>query len=100
MRLIYRSSQSQKDILEIAAYIAVDNLAAAEKWALTLDQNFVILAEKPNMGRNRPELARQLKSWPYGQYVIYYRARPDGIEVIRVLHGARKISRHQFRPQS
>jgi toxin ParE1/3/4 len=45
----------------------------------------------PAMGRNRQELAPSLRSFPVGKYVIYYRSIEEGIQIIRVLHGARDI---------
>ena len=43
------------------------------------------------MGRPRGELAPRLRSFPVGPYVLFYRPTPNGIEVARVLHGARDI---------
>jgi len=43
------------------------------------------------MDRCRDELAPGLRSLPVGNYVVFYRGREGGIEVIRVLHGARDI---------
>lgn len=45
----------------------------------------------PESGRKRPDLAPDLRSLPVGNQVIFYRPIPDGIQVIRVLHGARDI---------
>lgn len=33
-----------------------------------------------------------LRSSPVGNYLIFYRPLPDGIEILRVLHGARDIA--------
>jgi hypothetical protein len=43
------------------------------------------------MGRVRDELAADLRSFPFGRYVIFYEPIEDGIDVVRVLHGARDI---------
>lgn len=43
------------------------------------------------MGRARPELATGVRSFPFGRYVIFYAPLDDGIDVVRVLHGARDI---------
>jgi toxin ParE1/3/4 len=45
------------------------------------------------MGRLRPELVPKLRSFPVGEYVVFYRSIRDGIEVVRVLNGARDIGR-------
>jgi toxin ParE1/3/4 len=49
------------------------------------------LAKQPGIGRMRDELAIGLRSLPIGRYVIFYLSLADGIEIIRVLHGARDI---------
>ena len=52
------------------------------------------LAENPSLGRSRPELGRNIRSFPAGSYVIFYRAIDDGIEIVRVLHGAMDVPAH------
>jgi hypothetical protein len=36
-------------------------------------------------------LAPELRSFPVGRYVVFYRPQDDGIDVVRVLHSARDI---------
>jgi toxin ParE1/3/4 len=36
------------------------------------------------MGRARPELAPDLRSFPVGNYVVFYRPMPAGIILVRV----------------
>ena len=48
---------------------------------------------KPGIGRARPELRPDLRSFAVGRYVIFYRATREGIEVVRVIHGMRDIDR-------
>jgi toxin ParE1/3/4 len=43
------------------------------------------------MGRARPELRPDLRSFPCGAYLILYRAVDDGVEIVRVVHGARNL---------
>lgn len=44
------------------------------------------------MGRARVELGADLRSFPFGRYVIFYAPIEDGIDVVvRVLHSARDI---------
>ena len=45
----------------------------------------------PEMGRLRPELAPELRSWAMSEYVIFYRPVKDGILIARVLHGYRDL---------
>jgi toxin ParE1/3/4 len=50
-----------------------------------------MLVSNPGMGRKRDSLALNLRSFPVGNYLIFYRPINQGIEVIRILHGARDI---------
>ena len=43
------------------------------------------------MGRSRDELSPDVRSLPFGRYVILYLPLADGIDVVRVLHSARDI---------
>ena len=85
------TEQARADLDEIWLYIAEDNIPAADRFFDTLHERFVLLAGQPFLGRARPELAPNLRSLPVGNYVMLYRPIDDGIEVVRVLHGARDI---------
>ena len=58
-----------------------------------LDEKINLLAEFPGMGARRDELSRGLRSFPVGNYLLFYRPTKTGIEVIRIAHGARDLSR-------
>lgn len=91
MRRVTRRPQALADILEIWDYIADDDPGAADRWIDRLDAAFNLLSTQPLMGRMRPELATGVRSFPFGRYVIFYAPLDDGIDVVRVLHGARDI---------
>ena len=91
MAAVFRTSQANLDLIEIGLRIAEENPAAADHWLEQVDEKFRLLAQMPEMGRKRPDLAPGLRSLPVSNYVIFYRPVPDGIQVIRVLHGARDI---------
>ena len=91
MTRVTRRPLAADDIAEVWDYIAEDNLDAADRWIDRLDEQFGLLATQPLMGRARPELGPELRSYPFGRYMIFYAPLADGIDVIRVLHGARDI---------
>jgi toxin ParE1/3/4 len=91
MPRVTRRPLAEADILEIWDYIADDSLAAADRWVDRLDEQFRLLAAQPMMGRARDELAPGVRSFPFGRYVVFYVPLDDGIDVVRVLHGARDI---------
>ena len=91
MPRVTRRPLAEADILEIWDYIADDSLAAADRWVDRLDEQFRLLAAQPMMGRARDELAPRVRSFPFGRFVAFYVPLDDGIDVVRVLHGARDI---------
>lgn len=89
MAQVLRTRQANTDLLEIWTYIAENAFEAADRVLDALNQRCQAVAEMPGMGRLRDDLALSLRSIPEGNYVIYYRPIENGIQVIRVLHGAR-----------
>jgi toxin ParE1/3/4 len=94
------------DIDEIADFIAQDTLDAGRRFYDAVWHDLQRLAEMPRMGARRrssqPRLVN-LRSWPvsgYRNYLILYLASDDGIEVLRIIHGARDVDRivRQLRP--
>jgi toxin ParE1/3/4 len=88
---VLKRPQALADVAEIWAYIADDSPANAEAFAALIDTKLQALGRQPGMGRNRDELHQYLRSFPVDRNVIFYLALSDGIEVVRVLHGARAI---------
>jgi toxin ParE1/3/4 len=84
--------EARNDLQEIYDHIAKDNPSAARRVLTRLRDLARMLAGAPAMGRNRPELGPNIRSFVADRYVIFYRpSRPAGIEVVRVLHGARDV---------
>jgi toxin ParE1/3/4 len=91
MGRVLRTQRARLDLLEIWLYIAKDSRTAADRLADRIDATCSALAQQPLMGQARPELGPDLRSFSVGNYVIYFRPLPDGIEVARVLSGARDV---------
>ena len=91
MARVTRRPLAAADILDNWDHIAEDSLDQADRWIDKLDETFGILATQPLMGRAREELAADLRSFPFGRYVIFYMPVQDGIDVVRVLHSARDV---------
>ena len=91
MASVTRRPLAAADILDIWDHIAEDSLAQADRWVDRLDEKFKLIAGQPLIGRARDELAADLRSFPFGRYVIFYAPIEDGIDVVRVLHSARDV---------
>ncbi len=91
MPAIFIRPQALADLAEIWSYIADDNVSAADALAGLIDDKLQTLSRQPSMGRARPELAAELRSLPVGKYTIFYLPLSNGVQIVRVLHGARDI---------
>ncbi len=85
------SPRASSDLIEIWSYIADDSVANADAFIDKLYQAIQALARQPGSGRHREELAPGIQSFPFGRYIIFYRAVAGAIEIVRVLHSARDI---------
>jgi plasmid stabilization system protein ParE len=54
-------------------------------------RRFHALADNPLMGRLRPEIAPELRYFTVGKYLILYRTVLDGVQIVRIIHGARDL---------
>ena len=91
------AQSARTDLLEIWLFIAEENLNAADRVLETIEQEATVLATQPLMGRARPDLAQDIRTWPTStSYTLFYVAKPDDITVIRVLHHARDVQRVLF----
>lgn len=52
---------------------------------------FAKIGEMPGMGRERPELAEGLRSFPVSPYVVFYVSDETGVTIVRVIHGSRSL---------
>lgn len=68
---------------------AATNLAQAEAFAEKFARHCELLAANPDLGADRGELLHGMRSSPFQKYVIFYRARGEGVEVVRVLRATR-----------
>jgi len=90
-RVVSKTPQARLDLIEAGLFIAEGDPDAADRFHDALSKTLQRLLQHPQLGRARPELGREIRSIPHRQYVIYYRLTVRGVEVVRVLHGARDI---------
>jgi len=88
---VRKTALAEEDLEEIWLYIATDSIVAADALLDKLVAKSFLLASNPELGRSRPEIHEGLRSVPVGNYILFYWPEHDGIELIRVLHGARDI---------
>ena len=87
------SIDAENDLLDIWLYIAEDQPINADRFLDKLHQKALKLAEFPELGRERPELANHLKSFPVDRYVLFYRITETKCILVRVLPADRDVQR-------
>jgi len=93
MNEIKRSPLLRNDLIEIWLYIAQDNPAAADRFLDLLEEKFLVLAANSRIGRLRSDIGPGVRSFAVGSYLVLYRERPGGVEIGRVIHGRRDLSK-------
>lgn len=60
-------------------------------YLISLNKRFKWLAERPYLGRHRPEIADGVYAFPQGSHIVYYQIHEVGIAVIGILHRSQDI---------
>ena len=80
------------DLEEIEGY-TLDTWGEAQRdrYISGLFDKFDAVAENPELGRARPELAEGVRSLPHERHVIFYEIIAGRCHILRVLHHARDV---------
>lgn len=85
------SEPAKADLIGIWQYIGANNPLAADKIIDELLKKFQVIAQNPKMGRARPELTIELRSFPHKKYLIFYFEIENGIEIFRVISAEQDV---------
>ena len=84
------SPKAKADIENITQYIALDKPSAAEKWVEELISKCLNLTQFPEIGISYYEVRKNMRTLPFGKYLILYRFNKTDVEIVRVFHGAQE----------
>ena len=90
-RRLRLTRQAEADLIAIWDYIARDNPGAADRVLERLEEKSALLAQHPHFGTARDDLRAGLRHFPVGNYLILYRTVGEDIEVVRYVHGRRRL---------
>ena len=93
---IVRKPRARRDLIEIWNYIADDNETAADNTLRRIGSVETMLSNNPYSGRHRPELHPEIRSFPMGNYVVFYSVLPTTLDVVRVLSRFKDVSAEEF----
>lgn len=91
MNRLFIAPAAERDLQAILEYIARDRAHTARATIARIKATMALLATQPLMGQRRPGFPEDQRSFPTVRWVIFYRVVDDGIEVHRVIDGARDI---------
>jgi len=91
MPTIKRTAQAEEDLIDIWLYIAHEDVRAADRLLDEIEGKLHLLADQSALGPARPDIASGFRYLPVRRYLILYREITGGIEVVRVVHGARDV---------
>ena len=85
---------ARRDLRELWAFIADDDLDAADRVLDEIAAAFARLAQMPGLGHTRKDLTtRPVLFWPVYSYLIVCRSDRKPLQIIAIVHGARDVSR-------
>ena len=90
------SPRAEADLDTITDYFAAHNPDAGIRLLDEITARCRLAASHPRSGRPRDDLGAGVRSFVVRQYVIFFRASYDGIDILRVIHGARDITPDLF----
>jgi toxin ParE1/3/4 len=89
--------QAHDDVIALAQHIASDHLPAAERFLDAVEATCALIAELPRSGAARPFKhpaltgMRMMRVHGFEAYLIFYLTSETGVDVVRVVHGARDL---------
>jgi toxin ParE1/3/4 len=91
------SKAAQADLRSITRYTFEKwGAAQAAKYSLAQRNCFQKLANSPGMGRECASISSGLRRHEQGKHVVFYRLKPGGIRIVRVLHQQMIPARSHF----
>lgn len=101
MRSIEFQPAAKADLLEAWLQVAHHRgVNAADTYLSKLRGLCELIANQPEMGVNRPDVADGVQSFPVDSHVIYYEHDDSTLFVLRVWHTAQNPASFTLRPES
>ncbi len=93
---IIRTDRADEDLIDIWTSVAFENPSTADRVIDAIEARWQRLARHPNSGIARDDIAPGIRHLVAGRYLTLYRVTDAGVEIVRVLHGRRKIDRDRI----
>jgi len=89
---VFRRPAARADLIDIYRYIAGESSRErAAAYLHKIEKTLSLISDHPGMGTKRLQNHPDVRAYPVRNHLLFFRPLPegDGIDLIRVLHGAR-----------
>jgi toxin ParE1/3/4 len=98
MARVIKRVAAKRDLMDHFVFFGENaSVDVARRFLHAANVSFQVLAKMPELGAQRnfrnPRFS-SVRAWPvkgFERYLIFYRPLTDGVEILRVIHGARDI---------
>lgn len=97
-RQVYKSSVAMRDLIECATYLGEQRPGFENRFLDSVESTLDFLAGMPETGglyETQDPRLQGIRVWrvkDFEKYLVFYRLHETGIELVRLLHGARDIA--------
>ncbi len=93
---IRHTIRARRDLIDLWLLVREADPAAADRLLQRIEARIEILGRFPEASRRQREIAPDARVLVESPYLILYRLILEGVQIVRVLHGARPIGRVMF----
>jgi len=86
----FLSNVAESDLLAIWEYIAEDNILGADRMIDRFTAAFERAAAYPDASQKYMHPKGEFRFIIVGAYLVFYKTAGDEVDIVRVLHGARR----------
>jgi toxin ParE1/3/4 len=83
MNRLVITPRAAADLEDIAGCIATDSPAAAMRMVDRLEEISILLKDHPRIGTGRDDIAKGMRIFPVGNYLILFRSFDNRVEIVR-----------------
>jgi toxin ParE1/3/4 len=92
--------RAREDLLDIWLYVATHSAeSVADRVLDSIEHSCRLLAEHPRLGRERPDIQPEARSIVIERWLALYRVAEDGVQIVRILDGARDVAAMEWPPE-
>jgi toxin ParE1/3/4 len=94
------AKRAREDLLDIWLHVARGGSeSVADRIVDRIEARCRQLKDHPRLGPERPEISEGARSLLIERWLALYRLTPDGVQIVRILDGARDLGAIEWEPE-